>query len=159
MNLLSLFLHRHSFLSSSILLHLALLSLCLLWSYFYLLLSSWLPVKMSSYVLQKGVDAISSLFPRWISGKNSKFKCRHMKQDKILLIPSDVLLKILLLQVELHMNETTKEVNTTGSGSVSMTSKLLRGYQGQQFTLFTQPHTHTHLIKHCTDGNRNKLSF
>lgn len=69
---------------------------------------------------KKGVDGISSLFPEWISEKNSKFKCRHMKQDKILLIPSDVLLKILSLEVEVHMNETTKEVNTTVEVEVSL---------------------------------------
>lgn len=81
----------------------------------FLSLTLWLAAceNVKLCLTKKGVDGISSLFPKRISGKNSKFKCRHMKQDKILLIPSDVLLKILSLQVELHMNETTKEVNTT----------------------------------------------
>lgn len=106
---------------------------------------------------KKGVDGISSLFPKRISGKNSKFKCRHMKQDKILLIPSDVLLKILSLQVELHMNETTKEVNTTVDVEVFLWYlSYLEGIKGNN-SLYS--HSCPHLIKHCTDGNRNKLSF
>lgn len=50
--------------------------------------------------------------------KSSKLKCRQIRQDEMLwLIAFDVLLRI-LLQVELHMNETRKEVTTTAEEEV-----------------------------------------
>lgn len=146
-----LFLHLHSF---YVFFHFAVfLYLCvsLLWSYFYLWLLSGCLWKCWVTFYNTGVwMAILSFSPKWVSVKGTtQLKCRQIKEDEILtLAVFDVLLKI-LLQTELRMNETTKEVNATAEMEafmwhLSCWDVMLRGQRISRATIHLI-HTAAHI--------------